>query len=112
MKIILIRGSDNMKNKQWFCQDCRVLMIFHPKEKVHVCPKCKTKVFPNDEDADRKLNNEIYSLMADMAPTHRQTEVKPSGPFILGGGSKSSKKKAKSTKPSLAELNNKLYESR
>ena len=49
-------------------------LIFHPKEKVHVGPKWKTKVFPNDEDADRKLNNEIYSLIADMAPTHRQAD--------------------------------------
>lgn len=101
-----------MKSKQWFCQDCRILMIYHPKEHIHVCPKCKIKLHPNDEDTDLKINNEIYSLMVDMAPTHRQTDVKPSGPFVLGGGSKSSNKKSKSTKPGLNELNNKLYESR
>lgn len=88
-------------------------MIYHTKERIHVCPKCKTKVYPNDEDADRKINDEIYKLMKEMAPTHRQTEVKPVGPWVLGGGSNSSgNKKPKSTKKSLSELNNKLYESR
>ena len=42
----------------------------------------KTKVFPNDEDADRKLNNEI-SLIADMAPTYRQADSSFTGGLSL-----------------------------
>jgi hypothetical protein len=48
--------------------------------------RCFIWAFPNDEDADRKLNNEIYSLIADMAPTHRQADSSFTGGSFLALG--------------------------
>ncbi|CUH95894.1 hypothetical protein P22_1980 [Propionispora sp. 2/2-37] len=53
---------------------------------------------------------QLYEFTSDMAPCHALREVKPIYPYSSGGSkSKSSRKKEKSKKPSLATLNQRLY---
>lgn len=97
----------NAQRKSWFCQDCRVTMIYDKKNDRHICPTCKTMVNYHDEN-DFYLNDEIGSLMRDMAATHRQLEVKPlCGAIVPGGGSKSKGRSRDSDmkKKSLAQIN-------
>jgi len=74
-----------MKRKQWFCLDCRIDMKYDTKFDFFRCPICGAEAhFPQDD----RPKDEVTKLMADMAPTHRQTEVKPMGAIVPGGGSK------------------------
>lgn len=96
-----------MSRKPWFCQECRIIMTYNDKDDYYKCSQCECELWPSDT---YKPIDEIAELMADMAPTHRQTEVLPAGPVKLGGGSKSNGvKKPKSTKNSLSQLNEQLY---
>jgi hypothetical protein len=82
-------------------------MTYNEKDDYHKCSQCGCEVWQEDT---YKPTDEIGELMADMAPTHRQTEVLPAGPWKLGGGSKNGGvKKPKSTKSSLSQLNEQLY---
>lgn len=95
------------QRQAWFCQDCRVIMLFDIKQDRHICPKCKVQVWHSNED-DPFINDEIGSLMRDMAVTHKTLEVKPLGGAIVhGGGSKSKGRSRESDmkKKSLAQIN-------
>jgi len=98
-----------MINKTWFCQDCRVLMIYSDKIESHICPECGVmvaKYIPGDKYVD----NEIKQLMHDMRRNHKPREYLPAGEALPGGGgNKSRVKKPKSKKKSLNQLNNALY---
>lgn len=97
------------QRKPWFCQDCRdVLMLYNAKEDYHICPKCKTRVYHADEKDDY-LNDEVRSLMVDMAATHRQKEVLVGGAVMPGGGNRNRSRKKPIKKDTLATLNKKLY---
>ena len=91
----------------WFCQDCRIMMLYNDKEDYHICPKCKARVYHADEK-DEYLNDEIRSLMKDMAHTHKPREALPAGGALPGGGGSKSKgrsRKSDMKKKSLAQLN-------
>lgn len=96
--------------KPWFCQDCRVVMLYNDKLKCHICPQCKTEVWPpNKADV---VHDEMMSLMIDMQKNHKPRECMPMvGGRVKGGGSKSGKrsKSEKMKKDTLSTLNNKLY---
>lgn len=51
----------------------------------------------------------VVSFMCGMWKTHATRDPMPAGGFCVGGGSKSSRKREKSKKPSLATLNQRLY---
>jgi hypothetical protein len=84
------------------------------KDGFFQCPECENESWPDREgkfvDAWTKKNDEIGSLMQDMAASHKPREIKPSGPPALGSGSKNRSRKAdRMKKDSLATLNRKLY---
>lgn len=94
----------------WFCQDCRVPMLYSKKLDYHICPKCKATVQHSDE-TDQYVEDEIIALMRDLVPTHKDRDFIPlTGKGGHGkGGSSNRTKKPKSKKLSLSQLNMKLH---
>ncbi|HMM20616.1 MAG TPA: hypothetical protein PKA10_07735 [Selenomonadales bacterium] len=97
-----------MQREPWFCQDCRLVMLYNKKEDFHICPKCKVRVYHAD-DKDDYLNDEVRSLMRDMYKTHLpQKEPLPINPYPAGyGGSKSKgrNRKQEMKKKTLSQIN-------
>lgn len=99
-----------MVRKPWFCQDCRVSMIYDSKQDYYKCPECGTEVWPEADKVSKptKEQAEIHSFMQQMAPTHFAKEALPAGGPLLGSGGSKSKgrsRKADMQKKSLAQIN-------
>ena len=96
------------KNRQpWFCQDCRVQMVYINKLDMHFCPKCKVRVYhSNDDDY---YEDEIISLMRDLHKTHLpKKDPIPAGHALLGGGGSKSKGRSREgdmKKKTLSQIN-------
>ncbi|TCL35633.1 hypothetical protein EV210_11199 [Anaerospora hongkongensis] len=95
------------QRKKWYCQDCRCDMMYDLKSDSWVCPQCKVYVsYPIDGDS--YVDDEVTSMMRDLARTHGPTkEYLPSGPPAKGSGSKNKgrSRKGEMQKLSIAQIN-------
>jgi len=97
-----------MKNKPWVCLDCRVVMKMVNEDYCR-CSICGTEVWFRYGSQIAAGEDEVTSLMRDMAKNKKPREVLPAGPAALGGGGSNRVKKQRSKKDTLATLNQKLY---
>lgn len=78
----------------WFCQDCRVPMLYDKKNDRHFCPACMVQVWHYDKDEPIPDNSEIAKLMREMYKANLPAKDPiPAGRAMSGrGGNKSSKR--------------------
>lgn len=92
----------------WFCQDCRVTMIYDTKNDRHVCPNCKAQVWHYNHD-DPVVEDEITKLMREKYKSNLPpvNPIPAGGPSKGGGGSKAKGRSNKGAmqKKSLSQIN-------
>lgn len=120
---IIARPKYWMSLQGRICGNCN---NYNPRKDAKICVKCGQhgilRPYFQDKDLPRWVQeeipdehiypDEIAKLMRERKRRTAAKEVLPAGGACHGGGSKSKNKKAKSKKPSLSVLNDRLYESR
>ena len=97
--------------KPWFCQECRIQMLYDKKQDFHKCPECGTEVWMNIEEDSLKSDEdeEIDALMREKYKANLPAkEPIPAGGALLGGGGSKSKgrsRKGDMKKKSLSQIN-------
>lgn len=103
-------------NKPRLCPDCQAkgnfnFMLYSPKNRRYICPKCTgvwTPKLRDDDRAAKLVEDEIGGLMTQLYPANLPAKDPiPAGEALKGGGG--SKSKAGGKKPVKKKSLNQLY---